>query len=119
MAGRDHQKGQNRQESSRENLNSGADYRNTDDLQDPGEMHDKEELSREIGVGRDEIGSVRETGALSGRQDLAGGSAGDKTETSGYTKDTEDSRGGGGTGDSPDETQHQQNRKNNQSDKNR
>lgn len=82
-----------------------ADPQNTDlqDRTDNGSAHMDEGFRRDmaasIGVREDEVGSLKETGALSGRQDLSGATAEDRTETDGNPDNMHNTRGGGETGD--------------------
>ncbi len=59
----------------------------------------RRDVAQSIGVHEDEVGSLEETGILSGRQDLAGGETDDRTETDGNPDNTHNPRGGGETGD--------------------
>jgi hypothetical protein len=85
---------QNRKLSDQENLNAGANYKNDVDMPDSGfaktDDGTKQKIAKEIHVNREEVGKVEDTGALSGRQDYAGGFAGDNTATLGQHKDMHD-----------------------------
>jgi hypothetical protein len=85
---------QNRKASDQENMNAGVNYKNDQDIPDSGfaktDETAEQRIAKEIGVDRKEVGKAKDTGALSGRQDYAGGFAGDKTATIGTKKDMED-----------------------------